>query len=207
MLLRTIEQLEECESKCQEWHEEALKSLNEAQTAEYYRLVSFFEATKYWYKGVLDNSVVESKKLNKERGYFWGIGFLVFLVIWYFSGSDSLELKIIAPLFILLGIYYENNGKVLDREIAAEIRKIERDLSLTGVILSVTYKIIQKEREIEKASNSQHTMTEEYKDRLKLQSFITEYYWRDCILGKVTNYKLRERLPMCANLAAMDSLL
>jgi len=196
--VRTLEQLEECESKCQEWHEEALKSLNEAQTVEYHRLVNFYTATKYWYKGILANSLEEGRRLNKERGYFWGLGFLFLLAIWYLSGSDSLELKVFVPLFLLLGFYNESNSKALDREIAAEIRKIDRDLSLTGVVLSVTYQIIQKENQIDNVLSSDKALDEDARVRAILEQNILHHYWNHLILTKVTNFKVPQTFPTSA---------
>jgi hypothetical protein len=199
LFLKTLGQLEEYESKCREWHEEALGALNEAQTVEYHRLVKLFEATKYWYRGVLANSVEESKKLKKERGYFWGLGFLALLLLWYFSDSDSPELKIIFALFLLLGFYNENNGKILDREIAAEIRQISRDLSLTGMVLTETYKIIQKEQQIDKVWNSDRELDEETKGRAILEGNILQYYWREKLLGVASGHKLNTSLPLSAS--------
>lgn len=203
MLLLTVQQLEDCQSEFQRWHEESFIQLNDVQIVEYRRLITLFESTKYWYRTVIENSVEERKKSNRETAYFWGLGFLVLLIFWIVYGSQSSELKIITTLFFLLGIFRESTSRIVDREIAAEIRKINRDLSLTGLNLSIAYKIIQKENQYQKVLSSNEDLDSEIRGKAILQANILKYYWLGEILVKVSGSALALTRPL-ANIEIID---
>ncbi len=196
-LLDKLEDLEKCADECKRSQEKVLDHLTESQRVEFDRLVAFFVATKSWYERVLHRSFEENRKLSKQGTINLVLGFLVLGVVWFFFGSDSFELKLVGIIFVISVAWREFESKSLNREISSEIRAIQRDLDTTNVHLTMTYKIIQKERQLREFWE-QHEGREisELTRRKIAEKEILRYYWQDQILRQVT--KQSTDIPLVA---------
>jgi hypothetical protein len=95
-------------------------------------------------------------------------------------------------------VYISVIDKFEGRRVSATIRGIERDLSTTNISLSVTYKVIQKEKQFEKVWSTESQDQEKTK-RTAAESALLNYYLRDRVLQRVTGHKTEKHLPLCAN--------
>jgi hypothetical protein len=100
---------------------------------------------------------------------------------------------------MLAFLYHSITKKQDELRVTATIRGIERDFSSINISLQTAYKVIQKEKNYEKfwSSDSQN---EEEKKRGGAESDVLDYYLRNQILSKITNYRTGESLPSCAYL-------
>ena len=194
----TNDQLDKCLTECQSWHDSVGNSLNDAQRVEYERLYAFFSSTKYYYQNVLDDAAETTRERAKEQKYLLLGGIPLLLIVWFFQGTNSLGSQILFWALIAAFVYISVMDKVEGRRVSATIRGIERDLSTTNISLSVTYKVIQKEKQFEKVWAAESQDQEKTK-RTAAESALLNYYLRDRVLQQVTGHKTERHLPLCAH--------
>lgn len=194
----TNDQLDKCLTECKSWHDSVSNSLNDAQRVEYERLYAFFSATKYYYQSVLDDAAETSKEREKEQKYLLLGGIPLLLIVWFFQGTNSLGSQILFWALVAAFVYISVKDKFEGRRVSATIRGIERDLSTTNISLSVTYKVIQKEKQFEKVWSAESQDQEKTK-RTAAESALLNYFLRGRVLQQVTGHKTEKHLPVCAH--------
>jgi hypothetical protein len=199
MTNQTADELVNCLEKCKIWHEQVTSSLNDAERVEYDRRYSFFRATKYYYEKTLEDSLDNKAERDKELKYGFLILAFALVLVWFFKGSESISSQILFGFIMLAFLYHSITKKQDELRVTATIRGIERDFSSINISLQTAYKVIQKEKNYEKfwSSDSQN---EEEKKRGGAESDVLDYYLRNQILSKITNYRTGESLPSCAYL-------
>lgn len=189
-------ELARCLGECREWHEKVLSQLCDAERVEFLRQVVFFEATKRYYRNVLDDDrQVEIRKKKEERFTFVGV-ILVFLLVVFFEGIDSIEVKVLIALSTVAFVYVAHTNSLRQQSLREAVRMIERDTSTVGVSLTQMYRVIQQEKEHERFWETDSS-DEELKQRIGLESALLSHFYRMIILRKFVSADAGAGVPSC----------
>jgi hypothetical protein len=189
-------ELARCLGECREWHEKVLTQLCDAERVEFLRQVAFFEATKRYYRNVLDDDrQVEIRKKKEERFTFIGV-ILVFFFVSFFEGIDSIEVKVLIALSTVAFVYVAHTNSLRKQSLREAVRMIERDTSAVGVSLTQMYRVIQQEKEHERFWETDSS-DEELKERIGLESALLSHCYRMIILRQFVSADAGARVPSC----------
>ena len=189
-------ELAKCLGECREWHESALSQLTDAERVEYHRQVSFFEATKRWYRNVLDDEKEVEIETKRERKFALIVGVCLVVADAFFGNFDSAEVKLLVAVGIMLFLYFSLTDLLRRKSISRTIRMIERDASALGVPIAQLYKGVQREQEHERFWDTNST-DEEMTEQKGLESALLSYYFRMLILRNLVGPDSSAKIPSC----------
>lgn len=181
------EALDKCLEECRNWNNLVLNRVNESQRVEYMRQVAYFEATKEYYRSSLDDGAeLEAKHKSEKRFAF--MGGVIAILAFVFELVESIFTQLTVGIGFTILVYFAVVSSLSQRETRAVIRGIERDFAAMGISLTQVYKCILNEANDEDL-RQQDSLTDVEKIRMATKSAIINYYFRNTLLERITNYE------------------